>query len=83
MVERYPPLVDGAFVIIAWVGGKLSLEYLHSANYVDLEVAQWLSLTLIVVIFLIAFIYARIQGPAATVDRLTERAEEILDEKSR
>ncbi len=29
MVERYPILVDGAFVIIAWVGGRLLLQYLH------------------------------------------------------
>src|SRR6185436_18080671 len=25
LVERYPPLVDGAFIIIAWVGSKLAL----------------------------------------------------------
>ena len=30
IVERYPPLVDGAFVIIAWVGIKLLIEYLHA-----------------------------------------------------
>ena len=29
MVRRYPALVDGAFVIIAWVGIKLLIEYLH------------------------------------------------------
>ena len=33
MVERYPPLVDGAFVIIAWVGIKLLIEYLHTEGY--------------------------------------------------
>jgi YkoY family integral membrane protein len=83
LVERYPALVDGAFVIIAWVGAKLGLEYLHGARYVDLEIPQWFSITLIVVIFTIAFVYARIQGPARTVDRLTEQAEEILDNQSR
>ncbi|HZR21955.1 MAG TPA: hypothetical protein VFA59_00115, partial [Vicinamibacterales bacterium] len=50
IVERYPPLVDGAFVIIAWVGLKLLVEFLHSAGYVSLEIPTWLSLTLIVVI---------------------------------
>ena len=30
IVRRYPSLVDGAFVIIAWVGLKLLLEYLHA-----------------------------------------------------
>jgi YkoY family integral membrane protein len=83
LVERYPTLVDGAFIIIAWVGTKLGLEYLHAAKYVDLEIPQWFSITLIVVIFAIAFVYARIQGPARTVDPLTEQAEEILDNQSR
>src|SRR6185436_14072695 len=27
LVERYPPLVDGAFIIIAWVAIKLLIEY--------------------------------------------------------
>ena len=37
LVERYPPLVDGAFVIIAWVGVKLLLEYLHTEGYIALR----------------------------------------------
>jgi YkoY family integral membrane protein len=61
LVERYPPLVDGAFIIIAWVGLKLLIEYGHSAGYIHFEVPKWLSLGLIVVIFLISFIYARQQ----------------------
>ena len=54
LVERYPPLVDGAFVIIAWVGLKLLIEYLHAEGYVGFEIPKWLSLGLIVVIFAIA-----------------------------
>ena len=77
LVNRYPTLVDGAFVIIAWVGIKLVLEYLHSAGYVHWEVPRWLSLGLIVVIFAIAFVWARIEGPVEA-DPLAEKAEEIL-----
>ena len=61
LVERYPPLVDGAFVIIAWVGMKLLLEYLHTAGYVGFEIPRWISLGLIVVIFGSSVIYARAQ----------------------
>jgi YkoY family integral membrane protein len=61
IVERYPPLVDGAFIIIAWVGLKLLVEYLHGAGYIGFEAPKWLSLGLIVVIFVIAFVYARSQ----------------------
>jgi YkoY family integral membrane protein len=59
IVERYPPLVDGAFIIIAWVGIKLLVEYLHTEGYIALEIPKWLSLGLIVLIFGAAYIYAR------------------------
>jgi predicted tellurium resistance membrane protein TerC len=81
LVNRYPTLVDGAFVIIAWVGVKLILEYLHAAGYVHFEVPRALSLGLIVVIFVIAFVWARIEGPVEA-DPLAEKAEEILGAES-
>jgi YkoY family integral membrane protein len=59
LVERYPPLVDGAFIIIGWVGTKLLVEFLHAEGYVGFEIPKWLSLGLIVVIFAVAFLYAR------------------------
>src|SRR5262245_3712792 len=34
VVRRYPPLVDGAFVIIAWVGIKLLVEWAHSSEWI-------------------------------------------------
>ena len=40
IVERYPALVDGAFIIIAWVGIKLLIEYLHAAGYIALRDAE-------------------------------------------
>jgi YkoY family integral membrane protein len=58
IVERYPALVDGAFVIIAWVGIKLLLEYAHGAGWIHFDMPKWFSLGLIVVIFAIAFLYA-------------------------
>jgi YkoY family integral membrane protein len=78
LVNRYPPLVDGAFIIIAWVGIKLLLEYLHDAGYVGFEIPKWFSLGLVGVIFVAAFIYARIKGPVE-VDNLAEKAEDLLD----
>jgi YkoY family integral membrane protein len=62
-VQRYPPLVDGAFVIIAWVGVKLLLEFLHQLEIVPFALPKWLSLGLIIVIFAIAYVYARKRGP--------------------
>jgi len=78
LVQRYPPLVDGAFIIIAWVGMKLCLEYAHEVGLVGFDVPRWFSLSLVVVIFLVALVYARMQGAVETHDALTDEAEEIL-----
>jgi len=80
VVRRYPALVDGAFVIIAWVGIKLLIEYLHSAGYVHFEISKWLSFGLIILIFAIAFLYARRQGAVADSEE-DEAAAALLREK--
>jgi YkoY family integral membrane protein len=82
LVSRYPALVDGAFVIIAWVGIKLIAEYLHAAGYIHFEVPRWLSLGLIVVIFAVALIWARLEGPTPP-GPLVEKAEEVLAEQNK
>jgi len=87
VVERYPPLVDGAFVIIAWVGVKLLIEYLHTEGYIALEIPKWLSLGLIVLIFGAAYVYARVaaarhtQTRAATQTRAERAGAELLREE--
>lgn len=65
VVQRYPVLVDAAFVIIAWVGVKLLVEYGHQMHWIGFEIPKWLSIGLIVVIFTIAGVYARRHGPVA------------------
>ena len=76
VVRRYPALVDGAFVIIAWVGIKLLIEYLHLEGHIHFQVNKWMSFGLIVLIFLVSYLYARRQGPvpdeATTTDDATE-----------
>lgn len=63
LVRRYPALVDGAFVIIGWVGLKLLIEYLHAGGWIHFQINKWISFGLIVVIFTIAYVYARRKGP--------------------
>jgi YkoY family integral membrane protein len=68
LVRRYPALVDGAFIIIAWVGIKLLIEYLHSEDLVHFEISKWVSFGVIVVIFTAAYLYAKRQGPREAAD---------------
>jgi YkoY family integral membrane protein len=77
LIERYPALVDGAFVIIAWVGIKLLLEYLYAAGYVEFMIPTWLSLGLIVVIFAAAVVVARREQQRAH-SRRDDRARALL-----
>ena len=83
LVQRYPALVDGAFIIIAWVGVKLALEYLHTVGIVAFEIPKVISFGLIGVIFVASFIYAKMQGPVTVaLDPVEERASELLAEEA-
>jgi YkoY family integral membrane protein len=64
IVRKYPAIVDGAFIIIAWVGGKLLLEYLRAAGYIHFEINKWLSFGVIIAIFVASYAYAKRKGPA-------------------
>jgi YkoY family integral membrane protein len=78
VVQRYPPLVDGAFVIIAWVGLKLLLEYAHQMHWVGFAVPKWFSLGVIVVIFVASYAYARRVGAVEVSDDTPPDAAEAL-----
>jgi YkoY family integral membrane protein len=80
LVRRYPALVDGAFIIIAWVGIKLLIEYWHSIEVIHFVVSKWLSFGLIIIIFAIAYFYARRQGPVEDVE--DDEAHRLFSEES-
>jgi YkoY family integral membrane protein len=82
IVERYPPLVDGAFIIIAWVGVKLLIEYLHSAGLIGFEVPKWLSLGLIVIIFGVSLLYARMVEQRRHPSGVDDEVAALLGSKS-
>ena len=78
LVRRYPTIVDGAFLIIAWVGIKLLIEYLHAAGFIHFEIDRWLSLALIAIIFTIAYVRARRKGPMPDDDPMADEASGLL-----
>jgi len=72
LVQRYPALVDGAFVIIAWVAIKLFIEYAAQVGWINFHIPKAISLGLIVVIFGISYVIARKQGPKEIDDAATK-----------
>lgn len=83
IVQRYPALVDGAFIIVAWVGTKLLIEYLHQVHVIPCELPKWLTFGLIILIFLVSYMYARKQGPQPTTDAHADETPEFVDDEQR
>ena len=83
LVERYPALVDGAFVIIAWVGIELCLEYLHAVGVINYEIPKSLSLALIAAIFAVSYLYARARGPVARPAAVGDQTSDLFTAKRR
>jgi YkoY family integral membrane protein len=82
LIEHYPALVDGAFVIIGWVGIKLLIEYLHTEGYIGWEIPKWLALGLIVVIFAAALFYAqRHERRVQELSAAEEAAKKLLEKE--
>jgi YkoY family integral membrane protein len=77
IVRKYPAIVDGAFIIIAWVGLKLLLEYLRAAGLVEIHINKWFSFGLIAAIFVASYLYARRLGPAPDADQ-EDAADKLL-----
>ena len=80
LIKRYPALVDAAFVIIAWVGIKLLLEYGYQIGWIHFEIPRTLSLGLIAVIFVVAYLHARRQGPVPESEEEDEAAKLLAEE---
>jgi YkoY family integral membrane protein len=59
LIQRYPGLVDGAFVIIIWVAVKLILDYARQINWIGWEIPQTASLAVVVGIFIGSLLIAR------------------------
>ena len=58
IVRRYPKIVDGAYVIVAWVGLKLLIEYSHAMHWIHWEIPKWLAITIMLTLFAASALYA-------------------------
>jgi YkoY family integral membrane protein len=64
LVRAYPAIVDGAYVIVAWVGVKLILEYLHAIDLIGFEIPRWIGIGIVLVLFALSTVYAIMKGRA-------------------
>jgi YkoY family integral membrane protein len=81
IIRRYPALIDGAFIIIGWVGLKLLLDYGNTINVITWKIPDVFSIGVIIAIFLVALWYARWQGPKPV--ETDQEAMELLRHESK
>ena len=65
LIQKYPAIVDGAYVIVAWVAVKLMAEFLHAMAWIHWEIPKWFSLGLIALIFGGSVLYARTKNASS------------------
>jgi YkoY family integral membrane protein len=65
VIKRYPRLIDGAFLIIAWVGFKLLVDYAGQMAWIAWDIPHAVSLVIVVVILLVSYGIARIEASRA------------------
>ena len=69
VVRHYPKIVDGAYVIVAWVGFKLLIEYAHAMHWISWELPRWLSITIMLTLFAGSAVYAKMKEAPAGGDK--------------
>lgn len=64
LMQQYPALADGAFVVIFWVGLRLLVDYGHDAGWIGWQVSQGWSLLVILLLLAGSLVYALRKGRA-------------------
>ncbi|HEU4754356.1 MAG TPA: hypothetical protein VFU47_14700, partial [Armatimonadota bacterium] len=54
-----PKLIDGAYIVVAWVGIKLLVEFAHDMHWIPFAMDRWVSIGVVVALFIGSFLYAR------------------------
>jgi YkoY family integral membrane protein len=96
LVKKYPKLIDGAYIIVAWVGIKLLMEYLHDlrldttllgqhihfvGEHTIPHITPMVNVGVVVVLFTGCFLYARKHQQDPGLIAAVEDYEEMTDPK--
>lgn len=76
VIERFPAVVDGAYVIVLWIGIKLCIEFCHrlSPPLITFEVPEKIYFSVIGVILLVSLLM-----PRKSAQAMDESIEESID----
>jgi YkoY family integral membrane protein len=59
LVKRYPKLIDGAYLVVLWVGLKLLWEFFHRMHWVTVQIPPVVGMGGVIILLVGSFLYAR------------------------
>ncbi len=78
LLDRFPGLAQGAYILVAWIGLKLVISGFHSADYIGFHVPEWLFWPVMLAIAVISLLVQ----PRSTPPEMAEGLELLEDEES-
>lgn len=59
LVKHYPKLIDGAYLVVLWVGIRLLWEFLHRNHWVSVAIPESVGIGGVILLLVGSFLYAR------------------------
>jgi YkoY family integral membrane protein len=59
LVKRYPKLIDGAYLVVLWVGFKLLWEFFHRVHWITVQIPDVVGVGGVILLLTGSFLYAR------------------------
>jgi predicted tellurium resistance membrane protein TerC len=78
IVRRFPAIVEGAYIIVAWVGIKLLVEYAHGIHLIGWDIPKWLSIAVMLVLLGASAVYAKLKE-RPNVDEVAGKAKDQIE----
>lgn len=70
LLDRFPGLARGAYVLVAWIGLKLVLSGFHSAEYIPFHIPEWLFWSIMLAIAIVSLVIRPGSKPPAMAEGL-------------
>jgi YkoY family integral membrane protein len=76
LLDRFPGLAQGAYILVAWIGLKLVISGLYSAEYIGFHIPEWLFWSVMLAIAVLSLLIQPRSKPPSMAEGL-----ELLDEQ--
>jgi YkoY family integral membrane protein len=66
LLDRFPGLAEGAYLLVAWIGLKLVLSGFHDPKYIGFHIPEWLFWSVMLLIAALSLVIRPRKAPGAT-----------------